>query len=65
VPVSAVFRDEDDDAVWFVDNGVAEARAVTIGAQGESFLQVIDGLQLGDPIVTSGADLVTDGDELS
>jgi multidrug efflux pump subunit AcrA (membrane-fusion protein) len=65
VPVSAVFRDEDDDAVWFVDNGVAEARAVTIGAQGESFLQVIDGLQLGDPIATSGADLVTDGDELS
>jgi len=64
VPVSAVFRDGDNDAVWLIDNGVAEARMVSLGAQGENYLQVTDGLKLGDQIVTRGADQVVDGQDI-
>lgn len=64
VPVSAVFRDGEDDAVWIVDNGVAERRVVTLGAQGADTVQITDGVVLGDLIVTSGADRVTDGEEI-
>jgi HlyD family secretion protein len=64
VPVSAVYRDGDADAVWIVENGVAESRPVSIGAQGEDFLQVTDGLQVGDLIVTRGADQVQDGQQI-
>jgi HlyD family secretion protein len=61
VPVSAVFRNGESDAVWYVDGGVAETRTVTVGAQGTDFLQITDGLQLGDMIVTKGADQVREG----
>jgi multidrug efflux pump subunit AcrA (membrane-fusion protein) len=64
VPVSAVFRDGDVDAVWLVDDGVARQTSVTLGAQGEDYLQVTDGLELGDLIVTRGADQVREGQEL-
>ena len=64
VPVSAVFRNGDQDAVWFVNNGKAEARTVTLGAQGQDYLQVTDGLQLGDLIVTKGADQVREGQSI-
>jgi RND family efflux transporter MFP subunit len=64
VPVSAVFRDGERDAVWIVDDGVAETRTVSLGAQGADFLQITDGLEVGDVIVTSGADQVREGQEL-
>jgi RND family efflux transporter MFP subunit len=64
VPVSAVFRDGESDAVWSVDNGVAHKVIVTLGAQGEDYLEVTDGVELGQLIVTSGADQVREGQEL-
>ena len=64
VPVSAVFRDGDADAVWLVSDGVARKTEVTLGAQGEDYLQVTDGLELGQVIVTHGADQVSEGQEL-
>jgi multidrug efflux pump subunit AcrA (membrane-fusion protein) len=64
VPVSAVFRDGERDAVWFVEGGIAQKRTVVIGAQGEDFLQVTEGLEVGDLVVTRGADQVSEGDEV-
>ena len=48
VPVSAVFRDGDLDSVWVVEDGEATARTVTLGAQGEDYLEILDGVQVGD-----------------
>jgi hypothetical protein len=64
VPVAAVFRDGERDAVWVVEDNTPTKRYVTLGAQGEDFLQVVDGVSEGDTIVTRGADQVVEGEPL-
>ena len=64
VPVAAVFRDGDRDAVWVVDGDDPTKRYVTLGAQGEDYLEVVDGVEVGDTIVVRGADQVTEGEPL-
>jgi HlyD family secretion protein len=64
-PVSAVFRDGRRDAVWVVTNGKAHKRLVRLGAQGDSKAEVVEGLRVGERIVTRGADRVRDGQQLS
>jgi hypothetical protein len=64
VPVASVFRDGEQDAVWVVTDGVPEERVVVLGAQGEEYLQVVDGLSVGEVVVTRGADQVVAGEEL-
>jgi multidrug efflux pump subunit AcrA (membrane-fusion protein) len=61
VPAAAVFRDGRRDAVWVVKNGVARERPVSLGAQGETRVQVVEGLEPGERIVVRGADRVRDG----
>lgn len=65
VPAAAVFRDGRRDAVWAVKNGVAHERAVRLGAQGDTRVQVLEGLEVGERIVVHGADRVREGDEVS
>ena len=64
VPVAAVFRDGDRDAVWVVDGDEPTKREVTLGAQGEEYLEVTEGLNAGDTIVVRGADQVREGEAL-
>jgi multidrug efflux pump subunit AcrA (membrane-fusion protein) len=60
-PVSAVFRDGRRDAVWAVVNGKARKRLVRLGAQGQSRVEVVEGLRTGERIVVHGADRVSAG----
>jgi HlyD family secretion protein len=64
VPAAAVFRDGRRDAVWAVQNGVARERVVRLGAQGESRVQVVEGLKVGERVVVRGADRVRDGQQV-
>ncbi len=64
VPVASVFRDGEQDAVWVVQDNVPEKRIVTLGAQGEEYLEIVDGVSEGDVIVVRGADQVVAGEEL-
>jgi multidrug efflux pump subunit AcrA (membrane-fusion protein) len=64
VPAASVFRDGERDAVWVVEGNVAEKRLVTLGAQGEEYLEVVDGVTEGQTIVVRGADQVVEGEEL-
>lgn len=64
VPAAAVIRQGARDAVWLVVRGRAESRVVRLGAQGDDVVQVLDGLREGDTIVTRGADVVSEGDEV-
>ncbi|MEO7980779.1 MAG: HlyD family efflux transporter periplasmic adaptor subunit [Sporichthyaceae bacterium] len=64
VPAAAVFRDGRRDAVWVVLNGRARERQVRLGAQGESRVQVVEGLKIGEHVVVRGADQVRAGDEV-
>ncbi len=65
VPASAVIRDGRQDAVWVVKNGVVRRRAVRLGAQGASRVEVLEGVKEGERLVVRGADRVTDGQRLS
>jgi RND family efflux transporter MFP subunit len=64
VPAAAVVRQGARDAVWVVENGRARARVVRLGAQGDEVVQVLDGVRVGDRIVTRGADTVAEGDKV-
>lgn len=61
VPVTSVFRDGEHDAVWLVVDGEAAKTQVVLGAQGDDFVQVLDGIVEGDEVVVSGADRVSEG----
>jgi RND family efflux transporter MFP subunit len=62
VPVAAVVRDDDGrDSVWVVEGGVARARHVQLGAQGESAVAVTSGLREGERVVVSGTEAVREG----
>lgn len=64
VPAAAVIRQGDRDAVWLVTDGRAHARVVRLGAQGDDYVQVLDGVRPGDRIVTKGADVVSENDKV-
>jgi HlyD family secretion protein len=64
VPVAAVFRDGQRDAVWVLAGGGAQLRPVQLGAEGESAVQVVSGLDEGERVVVSGADRVTAGQRI-
>ena len=64
VPAAAVFRDGRRDAVWVVKNGDAQERVVQLGAQGQSRVQVVEGLKVGEQVVVRGADRVRDGQQV-
>jgi len=61
----ATFRDGPRDAVWVVKNGVTHRRMVRLGAQGETRVQVVEGLKAGERIVVHGGDVVRAGEQVS
>jgi RND family efflux transporter MFP subunit len=56
VPVEALVPEGDAFNVFVVDqNGIAHARDVTVGARSKSGAQILEGLKVGERIVTYGA----------
>ena len=64
VPSSALVINGQTTSVWVLTNGAARLRPITLGAQGDTEVQVVSGLAAGQRIVVSGADKVTDGERL-
>lgn len=52
VPTSAVFRHEDAEAVFVADAGRARLRAINRGRQGGMTAQVLEGLEIGEQVIT-------------
>ena len=65
VPASAVVNVDGRDTVWVVRGGRYERVPVTLGVQGEDVVQVTSGVDAGQRIVVSGADVVRAGDQAS
>jgi HlyD family secretion protein len=54
VPAEERFEPDEDgfvQLVWVVHDGIAEARQVTTGIQGESYIEIVDGLSEGESVV--------------
>lgn len=61
LPVSALFRDGTDWAVYVVADGKATLRHVRIGHRNDMFAEVVDGLVAGDQVIPHPGDRVQDG----
>lgn len=64
VPISALFRDDDDWTVFRVHEGMAVATKVAIGQRNASVAQILDGISEGDAVITHPSDRVSDGIEI-
>ncbi|HTJ66990.1 MAG TPA: HlyD family efflux transporter periplasmic adaptor subunit [Actinospica sp.] len=64
VPSSALVINGQTTSVWVLTNGSAHLKRITLGAQGDTRVQVLSGLDAGQRIVVSGADKVTDGEQI-
>ncbi|HEV2153905.1 hypothetical protein [Bradyrhizobium sp.] len=60
VPVSALFRNGDQWAVFADDNGRARAKPVQIGHRSNRFAEVLSGLTSGDQVVVRPSDRIVD-----
>ncbi len=64
VPLSALFRDNGDWAVFRVRDGIAARVAVEIGRRNGRMAEITAGLDAGDQVVTHPSDKVSDGAEI-
>ncbi len=60
VPISALFRQNGDWAVFVVENGTALLRNVEIGQRNTEFAEILDGLEPGEYVITHPSDRVGD-----
>lgn len=61
VPLSALVRDGEDWSVFVVSGGRARARRITLGHRGAFEVEVVSGLQSGEPIIRYPSELIRDG----
>jgi multidrug efflux pump subunit AcrA (membrane-fusion protein) len=51
---------------WIVftvnDKNIASRREISLGIENEEFIEVLDGLEIGDIIVSEGQNFLSDGD---
>ncbi|WP_433329700.1 efflux RND transporter periplasmic adaptor subunit [Spirillospora sp. CA-294931] len=64
VPSAAIVSSGRESAVWAVVAGKARRRTVRLGAQGDTSVQVVDGLREGERVVVRGADSVEPGQDV-
>jgi len=64
IPLSTVFRQDADWAVFVAIEGVAEKRAVTLGRRNDTMVEVISGLSPGERVVTHPSDEISAGTAL-
>ena len=60
-PLSALFRDREDWAVFVSAAGLAEKRRVAVGHIGAGEVEILDGLKEGDVVVLHPSDRIEDG----
>ncbi|MDP9433600.1 MAG: efflux RND transporter periplasmic adaptor subunit [Actinomycetota bacterium] len=63
-PASAVVRGGDREYIFVARGGSVQRRQVTLGAQGDNTVQVVEGVREGERIVVAGADTLRDGEKL-
>ncbi|MAM61482.1 HlyD family efflux transporter periplasmic adaptor subunit [Maritimibacter sp. UBA3975] len=61
VPISALFREGDDWAVFTVEEGAARLTPVEIGRRNADVAELRSGLEAGDTVITHPSDRVSDG----
>ncbi len=61
IPIQALIRREDKELVFVVKDGKAYARAVQKGVTKDTQVEIIQGVKVGEQVVTAGHDFLKDG----
>lgn len=61
IPLSAAFRDENGWAVFVALEGIADKRAVTLGRRNDRRVEVLEGLERAEQVVTHPSDAIVAG----
>lgn len=61
LPLTALFRDADNWAIFVDNNGTAQKRYVTLGHKNDLQAQVVNGVQAGESVLMYPSDRVADG----
>ncbi|MFL6707423.1 MAG: efflux RND transporter periplasmic adaptor subunit [Massilia sp.] len=64
VPLSALSQERNITAVWVVDNNAVKFTPVTIGGVAGNDVQLISGVKPGQTVVTAGANLLKNGQQV-
>ena len=64
IPLSAVYQTGNIPNVWVVQDGAVQLRPIKIGVFGDDKVQVVEGLQDGDIIVTAGVQKLREGQKV-
>ncbi|GLS87378.1 hemolysin D [Cypionkella aquatica] len=65
VPITAVKSSGAESSVMLVQAGVVSQRLITTGVRDGGWIEVLDGLQLGDDLVTKAGAFVREGDHIN
>ena len=64
IPLAAIYQQGETPGVWVVSNESVTLRTIKIGAFGDGKVQVLEGLQNGDIIVTAGVHKLKEGQKV-
>ncbi len=65
VPIQAVLKDKQGSYVLVADKGTARRRAITVGSEQESRIEIVSGLNPGDSVITTGQQFAKDGQPIN
>jgi HlyD family secretion protein len=65
VPQGAVFRRGDGWAVFRIDGGVARLTPIEVGHRGDTAVEVLSGISVGETVIVSPGDRVMEGVQLA
>lgn len=64
IPMTAIYQTGDTPNVWVINEGTVSLRPVKAGAFGDDKIQILEGLQQGDVIVTAGVQKLREGQKV-
>lgn len=64
VPLSAVYQTGDSPSVWVIKDGIVSLRPIKTGPFGDGKVQVLEGVSVGETIVTAGVHKLRDGQKV-
>lgn len=64
IPLTAIYQTGDTPNVWVINDGIVSLRPVKAGVFGDGRIQILEGLQQGDVIVTAGVQKLREGQKV-
>lgn len=64
IPVKAIQKSEEGDYVFVNNSGIAKRKNVKVGATYGGQSEILSGLNVGDQLITAGAEDIEDGDKI-